>query len=170
MKHLTTRLRDFSRGVKEQHHRSISSTPSATRSSSSTTHPHDQRRRGLSGLKAKHWVKGDRNQIEQIFLNLFSNAATPWRRPNGTNCMSPSSRADVGGRRLVLHRARHGRRHSADKRDAIFKPSSQPSEREGHRLGPSILAHDRREHGGEIELFRSRQGTAFRILLPTLED
>lgn len=74
MEALTSRLRDFARGIKEQHapvdlfdplhdaifilaHRILRGNV-----------------RVLCPVARGHWVMGDRNQIEQVFLNLFANA------------------------------------------------------------------------------------------------
>ncbi|MEI7899148.1 MAG: ATP-binding protein [bacterium] len=75
MEHLTTRLRDFARNVKEQHapldlfdpiHDALFILAHRIKS--------NQIQVRCPFVKAKHWILGDRNQIEQVFLNLFANA------------------------------------------------------------------------------------------------
>jgi PAS domain S-box-containing protein len=75
MEALTSRLRDFARGVKEQHkpvdlfdtiHDALFILAHRIR--------HNNVRVTCPIVKARHWALGDRNQIEQVFLNIFANA------------------------------------------------------------------------------------------------
>jgi len=173
MKHLTTRLRDFSRGVKEQHQPVDLFDPIRD---ALLILDHRIRTANVAVdcpvIKAKHWVKGDRNQIEQIFLNLFSNACDAMAQTERHELHVTVEPRDTGGRAFWCCIVRDtGEGIPADKRDAIFKAFFTTKPRgKGTGLGLSISRTIAVEHGGEIELFSEvGQGTAFHILLPTLE-
>ena len=170
MEHLTTRLRDFARGVKEQHvpvdlfdpiHDALFILDHRIRSNRIQVH--------CPFVKSKHWISGDRNQLEQIFLNLFANAC------------DAMAQADV--RELTVEIVPHviadnaywcclvkdtGEGIPEQKKEQVFKAFYTTKPRgKGTGLGLSIARSIIKEHNGEITLASEHgKGTAFSILLP----
>jgi len=172
MKHLTTRLRDFARGVKDQHapvdlfdpiHDAIFILDHRIRTAGV--------RVSCTFAKAKHWTLGDHNQIEQIFLNLISNAC--------------DAMAEAPVRQLTVEVAPHAVNDKAywrcsvqdtgegipeDRLDHVFKTFFTTKPRgKGTGLGLSIARSIVNEHGGDILLASEYgKGTTFSVLLPVL--
>jgi signal transduction histidine kinase len=109
-------------------------------------------------------VLGDPERLQQVFLNLFLNAAdampkggdlTVWLRPRE--------------REVEVRVADTGHGIPADDLDRVFEPFyTTKAAGEGSGLGLSVVQGIVSEHQGSIEVLRSdASGTEFRILLPT---
>lgn len=173
MKHLTTRLRDFSRGVKEQHkpvdlfdpiRDALLILDHRIRTANVTV--------DCPVVKAKHWIKGDRNQIEQIFLNLCSNACDAMAQAARKELRLSVDAHTVNGTaywRCTVCDTGEG--IPSEKIDAVFKAFFTTKPRgKGTGLGLSISRTIAVEHNGEIQLASEvGVGTTFSILLPVLD-
>jgi two-component system NtrC family sensor kinase len=171
---ITTRLRDFARGVKEQHqpvdifdpiqdavfimgHRFRHANINVTRKMS----------------KNRHWVMGDRNQIEQVFLNLFANACDAMDESQ-TRMLSieitPVTRDDEMFWCCAVKDT--GKGIPADQQDHVFDSffTTKPHGK-GTGLGLSIVGTIIKEHNGCVWLESEvGKGTTFFILLPFKKD
>jgi len=170
MEHISSRLRDFSRGVKDQHapvdlfdpihdalfilgHRIASQNVQVV----------------CAFAKAKHWVFGDKNQIEQVFLNLFANACDAMAQRDVRQLaidISQEVKEDRPFWRCSVRDTGEGIKPEDQKQvfKAFFttKPIGQ-----GTGLGLSIARSILNEHGGEITVeSESGAGTTFHIWLP----
>lgn len=114
------------------------------------------------GLPAEAvWTKGDAGALEQLFLNLFLNAA---------NALDTGGRAGVElnqeSGRLQVSIWDRGKGIPPDAMDRIFEPfySTTP---EGTGLGLPIARRIARAHGGELEIESTPgEGTTARVTLP----
>jgi len=171
---ITTRLRDFARGVKEQHqpvdifdpiqdavfimgHRFRHANINVTRKMS----------------KNRHWVMGDRNQIEQIFLNLFANACDAMDESETRTLsieVTPVTRDDEMFWCCAVKDT--GKGIPPDQQDHVFDSffTTKPHGR-GTGLGLSIVGTIIKEHNGCVWLESEvGKGTTFFILLPFKKD
>ncbi len=172
MEALTTRLRDFSRGVKEQHTLVDLFDPI---NDALFILAHRLRHANVTVnnpvVKSKHWVLGDRNQIQQVFLNLFANACDAMsksdRRELGVTVDSCTKDGTVYWRCSVSDT---GEGIPEEIRDRVFRSFFTTKPRgKGTGLGLSITRAILKEHSGEIELSSVvNEGTTFSVLLPSL--
>ncbi len=172
MENLTTRLRDFSRGVKEQHKLVDLFDPI-----NDALFILAQRMRNnniavsCTVVKAKHWVLGDRNQIQQVFLNLFANAcdamATCDARELAISVDTCTKEGAVYWRCAVRD---SGEGIPQEIQDKVFKSFFTTKPRgKGTGLGLSIARSILAEHSGDITLSSEHgKGTTFIVRLPTL--
>jgi len=170
MEHLTTRLRDFMRGVKEQH------TPvDLFDPINDALFILDYRIKKVKVqvscpiIKGKHWITGDRNQIEQVFLNLFANAC---------DAMEPCDirRLSVDIQETVIRNkpfwrcvvSDTGEGIELEQQEKVFKAFETTKPRgKGTGLGLSIARTILTEHNGDIRLSSEPgKGTTFYVLLP----
>lgn len=171
MEHLTTRLRDFARGVKEQHapvdlfdpiHDALFILAHRLR--------HANIQVKCSVIKGKSWTLGDRNQLQQIFLNLFANACDAMAlREVRDLAVSVTPEAKAGKAYWCCAVSDTGEGIPRELQDRVFKSFFTTKPRgKGTGLGLSIARSIVAEHGGEIRLAsESGQGTTFRVLLPS---
>ncbi len=174
MESLTTRLRDFSRGVKEQHSLVDLFDPV---NDALFILAHRLRHANIAVscpvVKSKHYVLGDRNQIQQVFLNLFANAsdamATCDRRELGIAIDACTKNGTVYWRCAVSDT---GTGIPQEIQDKVFKSFFTTKPRgKGTGLGLSITRSILKEHNGDIALeSEPGKGTTFYILLPSLKD
>ena len=112
-------------------------------------------------------VLGQRDQLQQVILNLLTNAidATP---PDGRVEMTTRSRPAQDEVEIAI--ADTGLGISPDDRKHIFEPFFSTKEAgRGTGLGLFITAEIVREHKGRIELESGEgRGSTFRICLPSL--
>lgn len=172
MEHLTTRLRDFSRGVKEQHV-PVDLFDPIQDALFILAHRirHNNVRVTCPVAKAKHWILGDRNQIQQIFLNLFANACDAMSQSDVRDLTvnigpyeldgAPFWRCDV---------CDTGAGIAAQDQGQVFKAFFTTKPRgKGTGLGLSIARSIVKEHNGDILLASAPgEGTSFSVLLPKL--
>ena len=170
MEHISSRLRDFSRGVKEQHlpvdlfdpindalfilgHRIATNKVQTT----------------CSAIKSKHWVFGDRNQLEQVFLNLFANACDAMAQRDVRE-LTVDIAQDVKDERSFWRCTVRdtGEGVKPEDQEQVFKAFFTTKPRgKGTGLGLSIARSILTEHGGEITLESEYgAGTTFNIWLP----
>jgi len=125
-------------------------------------------------------VKGNANLLEQVFLNLMSNAA------DALEAKSDLKKQDRTSKRLIIvTRAKannadyveilfrdNGEGIPAEHLDTIFDPFFTTKETgKGTGLGLSISYGIIKNHIGKIEVMKtSRKGTTFRILLPAVKQ
>ena len=170
MEHISSRLRDFSRGVKEQHvpvdlfdpindalfilgHR-IATNKVQT---------------ACSAIKTKHWVFGDRNQLEQVFLNLFANACDAMAQRDVRELTVDIVQEVKDERSFWRCTVRDtGEGIKPEDQEQVFKAFFTTKPRgKGTGLGLSIARSILTEHGGEITLESEYgTGTTFNIWLP----
>ena len=172
MEHLTTRLRDFARGVKDQHvpvdlfdpvHDALVILDHRLTSNRIQVH--------CAFAKDKHWILGDRNQIEQVFLNLFSNACDAMAQRDVrelTVGITPHAAGDAGQWCCTVRDTGEGIPEA--EQDKVFKAFHTTKPRgKGTGLGLSISRSIIKEHNGEIVLASEPgKGTTFSLFLPAL--
>lgn len=172
MKHLTTRLRDFARGVKDQHapvdlfdpvHDALFILEHRIRTA--------EVRVSCTFAKARHWTLGDHNQIEQIFLNLVSNACDAMSQSSVrelTVDVAPHAVDDKAFWRCSVRDTGEG--IPPERQGDVFKTFFTTKPRgKGTGLGLSIARSIVAEHGGDILLeSECGRGTTFSVLLPAL--
>jgi signal transduction histidine kinase len=108
-------------------------------------------------------VAGDPERLQQVFLNLFLNAADAM--PEGGE-LTVSLRPHGGEVEVRVADSGHG--IPADDRDRVFEPFyTTKAAGEGSGLGLSVVQGILAEHHGAIDVVRSDDsGTEFRLLLP----
>ncbi len=109
-------------------------------------------------------VLGDPERLQQVFLNLFLNAADAM--PKGGE-LSVSLRRHAN--EVEVHVADSGHGIAAEDLERVFEPFyTTKAAGEGSGLGLSVVQGIVAEHHGAIEVVRSdATGTEFRLLLPT---
>jgi len=113
------------------------------------------------------WVSVDRNQIKQVFLNLFHNALQAM--PTGGNLTIRTGMRQRHGRKWVLASiADTGGGITPEHRERIFEPFfTTRSGQGGTGLGLSVTYGIISDHGGEIEVdSKIGKGTTFTVWLP----
>lgn len=172
MEHLTTRLRDFARGVKDRHapvdlfdpvHDALVILDHRIAS--------NQVQVRCAFAKDKYWILGDRNQIEQVFLNLFANACDAMATCDVrelTVDITPHAVGDSAHWRCTVRDTGTGIPEA--EQGKVFKAFHTTKPRgKGTGLGLSISRSIIKEHNGEILLASEPgKGTSFSLLLPAL--
>ncbi len=125
-------------------------------------------------------VMGDANQLEQVFLNLMSNARDAMdQKPRGTTGASTHKRLLIttrpmehDGPKVKILFQDSGCGIAQQNLETIFDPFFTTKEvGKGTGLGLSISYGIVQDHAGEIEVVEtSRNGTTFRIILPALAE
>ena len=113
------------------------------------------------------WVSVDRNQIKQVFLNLFHNALQAM--PTGGKLIIQTSTCQQDGRKWVAASITDtGDGISEKDRERIFEPFfTTRSEQGGTGLGLSVTYGIISDHGGEIDVESELgKGTNFTVRLP----
>ena len=173
MEALTTRLRDFSRGIKEQHapvdlfdpiHDALFILAHRLRHASVKVE--------CPVVKGRHWILGDRNQIEQVFLNLFANACDAMETvPERTLAIGIEPLPEALPPTWCCTVRDSGAGMPPQVREQVFQSffTTKPRGR-GTGLGLSISRAIVKEHGGDIQVASEPgRGTAFSLLLPRHE-
>ncbi len=108
---------------------------------------------------------GNKNQIEQVFLNLIQNAHESFKRwGQGSTVTIKTSDAQNA---IVVDVIDDGAGVSAKKRADIFNPFfSTKEDGTGMGLGLTTVEKILHHHGGVIELLKTDVGAHFRITLP----
>ncbi len=171
---ITTRLRDFARGVKEQHQPVDLYEPIHD---ALFIMGHRFRRANINLMrkmsKNRHWVMGDPNQIEQIFLNLFANACDAMDASETRTLaveISPVTRDDEMFWCCMVRDTGAG--IPQDQQEHVFESFYTTKPRgKGTGLGLSIVGTIIKEHNGSVWLESEvGNGTTFFILLPFKKD
>jgi len=113
------------------------------------------------------WVSVDRNQMKQVFLNLFHNAIQAM--PAGGQLFIRTGPRQRDGRKWVTLSIKDtGAGINPEHRDRIFEPFfTTKSAQGGTGLGLSITYGIVSDHGGEIEVESELgKGTCFTVWLP----
>jgi len=113
------------------------------------------------------WVSVDRNQIKQVFLNLFHNALQAM--PTGGNLTVRTGTRQRHGRKWVVASITDtGGGISPEHRERIFEPFfTTRSGQGGTGLGLSVTYGIISDHGGEIDVdSKIGKGTTFTVWLP----
>ena len=107
----------------------------------------------------------DRNQLQQVILNIVNNAVDAIGAKRGTITITTQRE----GRRVRLALSDTGKGMSANQLDKIFLPFYTTKEvGKGTGLGLSVSYGIVKSLGGEIQVeSRPRQGSTFTIILPT---
>lgn len=113
------------------------------------------------------WVSVDRNQIKQVFLNLFHNALQAM--PTGGQLFVRTGVRQRGGRKWVVASIRDtGAGITPENKERIFEPFfTTKSSQGGTGLGLSVTYGIVTDHGGEIDVESEVGcGTNFTVWLP----
>lgn len=117
--------------------------------------------------KKMDWVFMDRNQMKQVFLNLFHNAIQAM--PNGGALTVESKKRQHDGRSWVTASIKDtGMGISQEDREHLFEPFFTTRSKEGGTgLGLSVSYGIVSDHGGFIEVdSEEEKGTCFTVWLP----
>jgi len=116
-------------------------------------------------------VLGDARQLQQVCLNLVTNAAQSML-PHGGGVLTIVTRAENDGRDVVLEVSDTGPGIPDSVRARIFEPFfTTKAEGEGTGLGLSVSYGIVGAHGGTIVVASSSSaGTTFRVTVPALES
>lgn len=170
MESISSRLRDFSRGVKDQHapvdlfdpiHDALFILGHRVSSNAvQTIFPFN---------KARHWIFGDRNQIEQVFLNLFANACDAMAGRDVRN-LTVDITQEVKDERSFWRCtvSDTGEGIKPEDMEQVFKAFYTTKPRgKGTGLGLSIARSILAEHSGDITVESEfGKGTTFSVWLP----
>jgi PAS domain S-box-containing protein len=120
-------------------------------------------------VKARHWIFGDRNQIEQVFLNLFANACDAMTKSNARDLSLDITQEIKEERAFWCCTIRDtGEGVKPEDLERIFKSfyTTKP-ERKAAGLGLCIARSILTEHGGSIAVESEYgQGATFMVWLP----
>jgi signal transduction histidine kinase/ActR/RegA family two-component response regulator len=111
-------------------------------------------------------LRGDHHQLQQVLVNLLTNAQQAIRSQAESGTISVCTRLDHG--RAILEVSDDGPGISIDARGKIFDPffTTKP-EGQGTGLGLSLVYGILRDHGGAIEALQDVPvGACFRVSLP----
>jgi signal transduction histidine kinase len=114
-------------------------------------------------------VRAVSDQLTQVFVNLFTNAAHAMHGRGGTLCVAAAG--DAQTERVVVEVADQGAGIEAASLDQIFEPffTTKPDGR-GTGLGLSIVRDIVQAHGGSLQVSSVvAHGSVFRICLPLAE-
>lgn len=115
-------------------------------------------------------VRGDRIQLQQVILNLLTNAAdaAASASPEHREITVATTRSEDGS--VVIAVSDQGTGISAMAMDRLFEPF-RTTKREGMGLGLAISRSIVESHGGRIEAANNRdRGAEFRVTLPPAEE
>ena len=118
------------------------------------------------GLKP---IRGIKDQLQQLFINLIANAAQAMHGPNG--CITVRTAA-IDASFVGIEVNDDGPGMDQEHLASIFKPffTTKPAGR-GTGLGLSIVERIVREHEGTIEVgSEPGKGTSFRIAFPAIGE
>jgi signal transduction histidine kinase len=121
----------------------------------------------VSLAKKMPWVSVDRNQMKQVFLNLFHNALQSM--PTGGQLFIRSAARQRDGRKWVTASIRDtGAGITPEHQERIFEPFfTTRSDQGGTGLGLSVTYGIVSDHGGDIEVESEvSKGTKFTVWLP----
>ena len=113
--------------------------------------------------------RADREQIEQVLLNLILNAADAMPK-GGVLRLSASIEESQGEKRLVLAVRDNGQGMSATQMNNLFAPFLTDKET-GTGIGLAIVKKIIENHQGKVEVeSKLGQGTKFKLLFPTADS
>ena len=119
----------------------------------------------FDGLSDPVWVAGDPRELEQVFVNLFTNARDA--SPDGSDIECRLDRADSTARVTVADR---GCGLPPGEADRLFEPFFTTKKSGGTGLGLAISRDIVRRHGGEVRLCaREGGGVEAVVTLPLAE-
>jgi len=127
----------------------------------------EARREGLDAAV----VRGDRDQLQQVLLNLLLNAAQAVRDQPGERSitLTVATSEDRGGE-VVLAVADSGPGIPAELRERIFEPFfTTKSDGRGTGLGLATARRIVEEHGGSVVVEEAPRGTSVTVRLPRYE-
>jgi len=109
-------------------------------------------------------IRGDRDRLIQVFLNLLRNACEAAPESDRITC---ELHQDTGSGTITIDISNRGEPIASDHLDKLFDPFFT-TKANGTGLGLGIVKRIVEGHGGEIEVTSSRdQGTRFRVILPS---
>jgi signal transduction histidine kinase len=110
-------------------------------------------------------IRGNANQLQQVWVNLITNAAQAVRDHEGRGTIRVTAEPWLDGVAVIV--TDDGPGIPPDIAERIFEPffTTKP-EGQGTGLGLSICYGIVTEHGGQIHLLDSDSGAAFRVELP----
>jgi signal transduction histidine kinase len=117
-------------------------------------------------------LRGDKHQLQQVFLNILVNGEQALRQGGetigvGAHLAPPASAREPGRDWVVITFFNDGPAIPPETLPRIFEPFfTTKGEDEGTGLGLSICRRIVREHGGDIDVESGPDGTTFRVRLP----
>ena len=113
-------------------------------------------------------VRGSANQLQQVFINLITNARDAMDAKGGKGQLTVSTEVSRTDASILIELVDNGVGMDAETVSKMFEPFfTTKTEGKGTGLGLSIVARIIREHGGTIEVQSELgQGCKFNICLP----
>ena len=113
-------------------------------------------------------ILGDRTRLEQVFLNLLTNARQAMEEREARHLTVRTALADGGNRPVVIEVSDTGKGFSADEASRLFTPFYS-TKKDGHGTGLGLTISQRivKDHGGVVAAEGvPGQGACFTIRLP----
>ena len=125
----------------------------------------------LEGLDDLPLLRGDRESLITVFMNLLHNATKYGRGADGAVRVRVDASSDAGGRGVTVAVTDRGPGIPKAEQRQIFDPfvrglTATESGRPGSGLGLSLARNTIEEHGGSITVDSEPGRTTFRVVLP----
>lgn len=115
-------------------------------------------------------VLGDRDQLQQVLLNVLLNAVQALESSTEPRMVEISAALDGEGNHVVLRVSDSGPGIPDDLREKVFEPFYTTKARgAGTGLGLAVARRIAEEHGGSLEVAAAPAGTTLELRLPSVE-
>ncbi|MBN2551474.1 MAG: hybrid sensor histidine kinase/response regulator [Spirochaetales bacterium] len=119
-------------------------------------------------LDGMHGVRGDRNKLKKVFINLLQNAREFLQRIDGKRIIR--IRSGRRGDSVLIRFINNGPAIPGELLPKLFDPFFSHDKDQGTGLGLTICKKIIEEHNGSIQVFSQPGNNEFRIILPAGSD